>query len=57
MLTGLLGLVKALGAPLPLWVVVLPALIDLVLGVVMILFVCLAMLFFYVADKDSYRFK
>lgn len=46
MLTLVLALIKAMGAPLPVWLVVLPMLVDLFFAAVMVLFIVLAAFLF-----------
>lgn len=55
MLTAILLALKALGAPLPLWVAVLPALIDLGLVVLLLLLFILAC--FVYGGRGSYRHR
>jgi hypothetical protein len=46
MLTLILALVKAMGAPLPVWLVVLPMLVDLFFSALLVLMVLVAAFLF-----------
>lgn len=53
MLTLILSCIKAMGAPLPIWLVVLPCVVDLCLAGVVLL---LALVAICVSPRGHYRF-
>ena len=55
LLSVFLGILKALGAPLPMWVVVLPVIVDLILVALLVLFLGSVFLFFWLAERGGYR--
>lgn len=55
MLTLVLALIKAMGAPLPVWLVVLPMLVDLFFSAVLVLFILVAAFLFGEGSLRSRR--